>query len=49
MHDIDDMKRCIQEWFSEVLNPVEVARTYKEITLEAEKQLDFMMEQRIES
>lgn len=49
MNNIDDMKNCIQEWFSEALNPVEVAKTYKEITLETEKQLDFMMEQRIES
>lgn len=47
MNNIDDMKRSIQEWFSEALNPVEVARTYKEITLETEKQLNFMMEQRI--
>lgn len=46
MYDIEDMKSCIQEWFSEAINSVEVAKTYHEIKLEAEKQLEYMMEQR---
>ncbi len=49
MYSVEDMKSCIQEWFSEALNPVEVAKTYHEIQQEAEKQLGFMMEQGIEN
>lgn len=46
MYNIEDMKSCIQKWFSEALNSIEVAKTYHEIRLEAEKQLEYMMEQR---
>lgn len=46
LYSVDDMRSCIQEWFAEALNPVEVAKTYHEIQQEAEKQLEFMMEQR---
>lgn len=46
MHSIDNMKSCIQEWFAEALNPVEVAKTYHEIQQETQKQLEFMMKQR---
>lgn len=49
MYSVEDMKNFIQEWFSEALNPVEVAKTYHEIRQEAEKQLEFMMEQKIEN
>lgn len=47
MYSVEDMKSCIQEWFSDALNSVEVAKTYHEIHQEAEKQLEYMMEQRI--
>lgn len=43
MYSVDDMKSCIQEWFSEALNPVEVAKTYHEVQQEVEKQLELMM------
>jgi len=46
LYSIDVIKSYIQEWFSEALNPVEVAKTYHEIQQEAEKQLEFMMEQK---
>lgn len=46
MYSVEDMKSCIQEWFSEALNPVEVAKTYHEILQESEEQLYYMMEQR---
>ena len=49
MYSVEDMKSYIQEWFSEALNSVEVAKTYHEIQQEAEKQLGFMMEQGIEN
>ena len=49
MYSVDDMKSCIQELFSEALNPVEVAKTYHEVQQEAEKQLEYMMEQRTEN
>lgn len=49
MYSVDDMKSCIREWFSEALNPVEVAKTYHEVQQEAEKQLEYMMEQRTEN
>jgi hypothetical protein len=45
MFCIDDMKSCIQEWFSESLTPAEVARTYHIVAAEAEKLLDYTMEQ----
>lgn len=45
MFCIDDMKSCIQEWFSEALTPVEVAETYHIVAGEAEKQLEYSMEQ----
>ncbi len=47
MYGADDIKSCIQEWFAEALNPVEVAKTYHEIQMEAEKQLEYMMKQYI--
>ena len=46
MYSVDDMKGCIQEWFSEAYTAVEVAKTYHEIQQEAERQLEFMMELR---
>ena len=48
MQSVDDMKSYIQEWFSEATNAVEVARTYSEIQKESEKQLEYMMDQRME-
>lgn len=47
MYSIDDIKSCIQEWFSEAISPIEVAKTYHEIQMEAEKQLEYMMKQYI--
>ena len=43
MFSVDDMKDCIQEWFSEALTPVEVAKTYHTIAHEAEQQLAYTM------
>lgn len=45
MYNVDDMKSCIQEWFAECTDAVEVAKTYAEIQKETEKQLEFMIEQ----
>lgn len=43
MFSVDDMKSCIQEWFSDSLNTTEVAKTYHEVVSEAERQLEYMM------
>jgi len=47
MYDVEDVKSCICEWFSKATTCVEVAKTYKEIMVETEKQLDFMMPERM--
>lgn len=39
MYSVDDIKSCIQEWFAEACNCVEVAQTYSEILKETERQL----------
>lgn len=45
MYSVDDMKSCIQEWFADASDVVEVAKTYNEILLETEKQMEYMMGQ----
>ena len=47
MYSVDDMKSCIQEWFAEACDCVEVAQTYSELLKETERQLEFMMNVRI--
>lgn len=44
MYSSDDIKDCIQEWFSEALDTKEVARTYHIVVAEAEKQMEKQME-----
>ncbi|PXV85113.1 hypothetical protein C8E03_11937 [Lachnotalea glycerini] len=44
MYSVEDMKQCIQEWFTDCSDPIEVARTYAEIEKETEKQLVFMLD-----
>lgn len=46
MFSVDDMKSCIEEWFADASDCVEVAKTYHEVVLEAEKQLEYMMKER---
>lgn len=43
MFCVDDMKLCIRKWFGEALTTVEIAKTYHEVMLEAEKQLEYCM------
>jgi len=45
MYNIDDIKSCIQEWFSECIDTVDVVKTYSEIQKETEKQTEYMIEQ----
>lgn len=46
MYSVDDIKTCIQEWFADATDCVEVAKVYSEIILEAENQLEIMMDER---
>lgn len=43
MVSIDEIKSCIQEWMAQPLTAVELAKTYAEIKLELEKQLEYCM------
>ena len=43
MIPIEDMKSCIQEWFSQEYSVEGVARLYFELRYEIEKQLEFMI------
>lgn len=45
MYSTDDMKSCIQEWFSEALDTKEVARTYHVVVSEAEKMMENQMDE----
>lgn len=45
LYSVDDMKSCIQEWFADASDVVEVAKTYNEVLLETEKQMEYMMGQ----
>ena len=44
MFSVDEMRSCIQEWFSDALTHVEIAKTYHEILQEAEKQIELCMQ-----
>ena len=43
MISIDDMKSCIQEWMAQELSAVDLAKTYAEIKMELDKQLEYCM------
>lgn len=45
MCSVEDMKSCIQEWFSQCLDFIGVVKTYSEIQKETVKQMEFMAEQ----
>lgn len=45
MHSIDDMRSCIQGWFSEALDTKEVAKTYHVVVSEAEKLMEYEMDE----
>lgn len=49
MYDINDMKNCIQLWFADAITCPEVAKTYAEILIETEKQMELMMEERVKT
>ena len=40
---LDDMKFCIQEWFSQEQTLVGVSKLYCELNMELERQLKFML------
>lgn len=44
-NSMDSIKSCIQEWFADADDAAEVARTYHEILMESDKQMEYMMEQ----
>jgi hypothetical protein len=41
---IEDMRTCIQEWMAQELTAVNLAKTYAEIRIELDKQLEVCME-----
>jgi hypothetical protein len=41
---IEDIRTCIQEWMMQELTAVNLAKTYAEIKLELDKQLEVCME-----
>ena len=47
MFNVEDIRSCIQEWFADAIDCVEVAKTYHEVVLEAESQLYHMMAERM--
>ena len=44
MTSIEDMRTCIQEWMAQELTAVNLAKTYAEIRIELDKQLEVCME-----
>ena len=47
MFSVDDMKSCIQEWFSDTNDIKDVCDTYITIMTETEKQYEYMLKERI--
>lgn len=47
MFNPEDMKGCIEEWFADASDIKEVCDTYITIVHQAEKQYEYMLEERI--
>lgn len=48
MFNPEDMKSCIEEWFGDTCDIKEICDTYVTIVMEAQKQYEFMLSERIE-
>lgn len=48
MFNPEDMKSCIEEWFADAFDVKEVCDTYVTIVREAEKQYEYMIDEKIE-
>ena len=47
MFNSEDMKSCIEEWFGDACDIKEICDTYITVVREAEKQYEFMLDERI--